>query len=135
MADCVFCKIAAGEIPSHRVYEDDLTIAFMDIGQVNPGHVIVAVKPHAETIFDLTPDQAAAAFRTTHSVARAVRAAFDPEGLTVLQANGRAGFQTLPHFHLHVLPRHTDDGVTLTWPAKNPPADQLAEYATRIKVE
>jgi len=135
MTDCVFCKIVSGEIPSHQVYEDDLTIAFMDIGQVNPGHVIVAVKPHAETIFDLTQDQAAAAFRTTHSVARAVKAAFDPEGLTVLQANGRAGFQTLPHFHLHVLPRHTNDGVTLTWPAKNPPGDQLAEYAARIKVE
>lgn len=135
MTDCVFCKIVAGEIPSHQVYEDDLTIAFMDIGQVNPGHVIVAVKPHAETIFDLTQDQAAAAFRTTHSVALAVKAAFEPEGLTVLQANGRAGFQTLPHFHLHVLPRHTNDGVSLTWPAKNPPGDQLAEYAARIKVE
>jgi histidine triad (HIT) family protein len=135
MTDCVFCKIVAGEIPSHQVYEDDLTIAFMDIGQVNPGHVIVAVKPHAETIFDLTQHQAAAAFRTTHSVARAVKAAFEPEGLTVLQANGRAGFQTLPHFHLHVLPRHTNDGVSLTWPAKNPPGDQLAEYAARIKVE
>lgn len=135
MADCVFCKIVTGEIPCHRVYEDDSTIAFMDIGQVNPGHVIVAVKPHAETFFDLTQDQAASAFRTAHRVAGAVKTAFDPEGLTVVQANGKAGFQTVPHFHLHVLPRHTDDGVTLTWPAKNPPADQLAEYAAKIKVE
>ena len=134
MDDCVFCRIVAGEIPAHRVYEDDLTIAFMDIGQVNPGHVLVAVKEHAGTILDLTPDQAAAAFRTTHGVANAVQAAFEPEGITVLQANGAAGFQTVPHFHLHVLPRHTDDGVTLTWPAKNPPADQLAQYAAMIKV-
>ena len=135
MTDCVFCKIVADEIPSHRVYEDDSTIAFMDIGQVNPGHVIVAVKPHAETIFDLTQDQAAAVFRTAHRVATAVKTAFDPEGLTVVQANGEAGFQTVPHFHLHVLPRHTDDGVALTWPAKNPPAAQLAEYAAMIKAE
>jgi histidine triad (HIT) family protein len=134
MDDCVFCKIVAGEIPSHRVYEDDLTIAFMDIGQVNPGHVIVAVRRHAETILDLTQDEAAAAFRTTHGVASAVKAAFEPEGFTVLQANRRAGFQTVPHFHLHVLPRHADDGVTLTWPAKNPPAEQLAEYAAMIKM-
>ena len=134
MSDCVFCQIVAGEIPSHRVYEDDVTVAFMDIGQVNPGHVIVAVKEHAETILDLTEDQAAAAFRTAHSVAGAVQAAFDPEGFTLLQANGRAGFQTVPHFHLHVLPRHTDDGVTLSWPAKNPPTEQLAEYAAMIKV-
>ena len=132
MTDCVFCKIVAGEIPAHRVHDDDLTVAFMDIGQVNPGHVIVAVKSHAETILDLTPEEAAAAFRTARRVARAVDAAFQPEGLTVLQANRTAGFQTVPHFHLHVLPRHTDDGVTLTWPAKNPPTEELAEYAARI---
>ncbi len=75
MNDCVFCKIVAGELPCHRVDDDDLTIAFMDIGQVNPGHVIVAVKAHAETILDLTPDQAGAAFRTARRVARAVDAA------------------------------------------------------------
>jgi len=134
MADCVFCKIVGGDIPAHSVYQDDFTIAFMDLGQVNPGHVIVAVKPHLETIFDLEPDQAAAAFRTVNRVATALKSEFDPEGLTILQANRRAGFQTIPHFHVHVLPRHTDDGVTLTWPAKNPPAEQLAELAARIKV-
>ena len=135
MTDCVFCRIVAGELPCHRVDEDDLTIAFMDIGQVNPGHVIVAVKSHAATILDLTPDQAGAAFRTAHRVARAVEAAFEPEGLTILQANRPVGFQTLPHFHMHVLPRHSDDGVTLTWPAKHPPDEELAAYAQRIKPE
>jgi histidine triad (HIT) family protein len=133
--DCVFCKIVAGEIPCHRVAEDDLTIAFMDIGQVNPGHVIVAVKSHAETIMDLTPDQAGAAFRTARRVARAVEAAFEPEGITVLQANRPVGEQTVPHFHMHVVPRHTDDGLVITWPAKHPPADELAAYAQRIKPE
>lgn len=133
MTDCVFCRIVAGEAPAHRVHEDDLTIAFMDMGQVNPGHVLVAVKSHAETILDITPDQAAAAFRAAQQIARAVDAAFKPEGLTILQANREAGFQTVSHFHLHVLPRHTDDGVTLTWPAKNPPADALADYAARIR--
>lgn len=133
MTDCAFCRIVAGKVPAHRVHEDDLTIAFMDMGQVNPGHVLVAVKSHAETILDITPDQAAAAFRSAHQVARAVDAAFKPEGLTILQANRGAGFQTVSHFHLHVLPRHPDDGVTLTWPAKNPPAEALAEYAARIR--
>ena len=133
MTDCVFCRIVAGEIPAHRVHEDDLTIAFMDVGQVNPGHVLVAVKSHAETILDVTADEAAAAFLTAHQVARAVDAAFKPEGLTILQANREAGFQTVSHFHLHVLPRHADDGVTITWPAKNPPAETLADYAARIR--
>ena len=134
MAECVFCKIVAGEIPAHTVYQDDFTIAFMDLGQVNPGHVIVAVKPHRETIFDLEPDEAALAFRTANRVATALRSELDPEGLTILQANRPAGFQTVPHFHMHVLPRHTNDGVTLTWPTKNPPAEELAELAGRIKV-
>jgi histidine triad (HIT) family protein len=135
MADCVFCKIVAGELPCYRVDEDDSTIAFMDIGQVNPGHVIVALKSHAETILDLTPDQAGAAFRTARRVARAVEAAFEPEGITILQANRPVGEQTVPHFHMHIVPRHTDDGLVITWPAKDPPADELAAYAQRIKPE
>jgi histidine triad (HIT) family protein len=135
MADCVFCKIVAGELPCYRVDEDDSTIAFMDIGQVNPGHVIVALKSHAETILDLTPDQAGAAFRTARRVARAVEAAFEPEGITILQANRPVGEQTVPHFHMHVLPRHPDDGVKIIWPAKHPPAEQLVAYAARIKPE
>ena len=134
MSDCIFCKIVAGEIPAHKVYEDDQTLAFMDIGQVNPGHVIVALKPHAATLFDISQEQAGAVFRTVHKVAAAVRSAFSPEGLTVLQANCKAGWQTIPHFHLHVLPRHGDDGVVLTWPAKNPPQAELAALAARIRV-
>jgi histidine triad (HIT) family protein len=132
MRDCVFCRIVAGELPAHAVFQDDLTLAFMDAGQVNPGHVIVAVKDHVEDIFDLSSDQAAAAFQTAHRVAKAVKLAFEAEGLTILQANGKAAWQTVPHFHLHVLPRAIDDGVTMTWPTKNPPPARLAEYAARI---
>jgi histidine triad (HIT) family protein len=132
-AECVFCSIVAGETPSHRVHEDDLTLAFMDIGQVNPGHVLVAVKAHSETVLDITAEEAAAAFRTAHRVARLIESAFRPEGLTILQANRAAGFQTVPHFHLHVLPRHSEDGVTITWPAKFPAAEQLSAYAARIR--
>jgi len=135
MAECVFCKIVAGEIPVARVYEDDRTLAFMDAGQVNPGHVLVAAKAHAETFMDIDQDTAAAMARTANKVAKAVEAAFAPEGVTLLQANRPAGFQTVPHVHLHVLPRHTDDGVALTWPAKNPPADELKKLAARIAVE
>ena len=133
-SDCVFCKIAGGDIPVHRIHEDDLALAFMDAGQVNPGHAIVIVKPHLETIADLSPDQAASAFRVVNRIARALKAAFNPEGLTILQANGVAGGQAVPHFHLHVLPRHRNDGVSLTWPPKNPPADELAGFAARIRV-
>jgi histidine triad (HIT) family protein len=128
--DCLFCKIGRGEIPSHRVHEDALTLAFMEDG---PGHVIVAVQPHLETIVDLSSDQAAAVFGAVHQVARPVMAALEPDGLTIVQANGAAGGQTVPHFHLHVLPRYANDGVSLTWPRKNLPADELARLASQIR--
>src|SRR3546814_15288792 len=82
------------------------SLAFMGAGQVNPGHVIVASKHPCATILDLTDDQAAAMFRTAARVARAVEAAFAPAGITILQANKPAGWQTVPPVHLHVLPRH-----------------------------
>jgi histidine triad (HIT) family protein len=135
MAETVFSKIIAGEVPCAKVYEDDDTIAFMDTGQVNPGHVVVATKKPAETILDLDDALASALFRTAAKVARAVEAAFRPDGLTILQANRPAGWQTVPHVHLHVLPRHKDDGVTITWPRKNPSLDDLKALAAKIRIE
>ena len=134
MQASVFTKIIQREIPAAIVYEDEHTIAFMDAGQVNPGHVIVATKKQVETVLDLDDELAGAMFRTAAKVARAVDRAFAPEGITILQANKAAGWQTVPHVHLHVLPRHTGDGVGLTWPAKNPPLAQLHVLAGRISV-
>lgn len=133
MDECIFCKIANGEVPAAVVYEDEQTMAFMDIGQVNPGHVIVAVKPHIRDIYTLTDEMAAAFFQTAARVARAVKKAMQPEGVTLLQANEEVGFQTVFHLHLHVLPRHPDDGVTLTWPAKNPAMEELDRLAQQVK--
>lgn len=130
---CIFCRLAAGEIPAARVHEDELTLAFMDTGQVNPGHVLVATRRHAATLLDITPEEAAAVMQTAQRVAQAVRAAFDPPGLTLLQANGREGDQTVFHFHLHVVPRHAQDGIALTWPRKEPPAEVLQGYAARLR--
>lgn len=130
---CIFCRLSAGEIPAARVYEDELTLAFMDIGQVNPGHVLVATRRHAATLLDITPEEAAAVMQTAQRVAQAVRAAFDPPGLTLLQANGREGDQTVFHFHLHVVPRHAQDGIALTWPRKEPPAEVLQGYAEQLR--
>ena len=133
MTDCIFCKIVAKAIPATVVHEDEHTLAFMDIGQVNPGHVLVAVKRHAENLYELDDAQAAAALRSAARVARAIRAAFDPQGLSVYQANGKAAGQTVFHFHMHLVPRHEADGMALTWPVKNPPREKLAEYAEKIR--
>ena len=133
MSDCVFCKIVAGQIPSTRVYEDEHTLAFMDIGQVNPGHVLVAAKKHADNLYALDDAQVAALARTGARVARAIRDAFKPEGLSVYQANGKAAGQTVFHYHVHLLPRHAGDGMELTWPVKNPPRETLEGYADKIR--
>lgn len=135
MQPSVFTRIIRGELPAAKVYEDEHTFAFMDAGQVNPGHVIVATRRQVETILELDDELAGALFRTAARVARAVDAAFRPGGITVLQANRPAGWQTVPHVHLHVLPRHQGDGVELVWPRKEPPLAQLLELAARIRVE
>lgn len=134
MSQTVFERIIAGELPCAKVYEDDLVFAFMDAGQVNPGHVIVATRKPFETLLDADEASAAALFVAAHRIARAVDQAFRPAGITVLQANRAAAWQTVPHLHLHVLPRHADDGVTLTWPRKNPPLEELRALATRIAI-
>lgn len=131
--DCVFCRLLEGEIPATRVWEDELTLAFMDIGQVNPGHVLVASKRHADTLLDATPDEAAAVMRTAQRVAFAIRAAFGAPGISLYQMNGREGEQTVFHFHMHVLPRHADDGVGLTWPRKEPPREMLEQNAECLR--
>lgn len=133
MSECVFCRIVAGQVPSTRVHEDDLTVAFMDIGQVNPGHVLVAVRSHAENLYALNEAQASAVQRSVLRVARAIRDAFAPQGLSVYQANGKAAGQTVFHYHVHLVPRHEDDGMALTWPVKNPPREQLEQHAARIR--
>ncbi len=133
MTDCVFCKIVAGNIPANVVYGDEHSIAFMDIGQVNPGHVLVATRAHLENVFALDDEQAGAVFRATARVARAVREAFAPQGVTLYQANGKAASQTVFHFHVHVLPRWEHDGMHLAWPAKNPPREQLEAYAAKVR--
>ena len=133
MAECIFCKLVAKQIPASIVVEDEATLAFMDLGQVNPGHVLVASKAHAENIYELDEPQAAAVFRTTARVARAVRAAFDPPGLSIYQANGKPAGQTVFHFHLHVLPRHEGDGMQLVWPVKNPLREQLEKYCAQLR--
>jgi histidine triad (HIT) family protein len=133
MENCVFCKLIAGQIPATVVYQDEHTIAFMDIGSVNPGHMLVAAKPHVENVFGLDDTLAAAVMCTTARVARALKASLAPEGVNLFQANGAAAEQTVFHFHIHVLPRRVGDGMKLVWPAKNPPREALEATAARIR--
>lgn len=133
MDDCVFCSIVRGEIPATKVFEDDMTLAFMDIGSVNPGHMLVAAKAHIENLYGADDALAGALLRTTTRVARAARHALQPQGLSLFQANEKAGGQTVFHLHIHVLPRWENDGMDLVWPVKNPPRGELERVAALLR--
>jgi histidine triad (HIT) family protein len=134
MTDTVFTRIVRREIPAAIVFEDEQIIAFMDAGQVNPGHVLVATKRQVETVMELSEAEAGHLFAIATRVAKAVQAAFQPTGMTLLQTNKPDGWQTVPHVHVHVLPRHANDGVGLEWPRKDPPLAELQALAARISV-
>ena len=131
-ADCVFCKIRDGQLPSMRVYEDDRTFCIMDINPLTPGHCLVIIKNHSATLFDADPEDLQAAIATAQTVAGAIRTALKPDGLNVLQANGTAAFQSVPHFHLHLIPRFNNDGKGFDW--KLVPGDRAAIVTAGEKI-
>ena len=133
MTDCVFCSILAGEIPSMKVYEDERTVCIMDINPLNSGHCLVLTKAHAATIFEAAPEDLAAAIGTAQKVALAMRTALNPDGLNVLQANGAAAFQSVPHFHLHLIPRWSNDGKGFDWKPVAGNREQIMKNGERIR--
>jgi len=111
MADCIFCKIVKGEIPSAKVYEDDDMLAFLDINPVSPGHTLVIPKHHCELATDLPVEQMVVVARVLPMVCRAVVKATHAEGFNIFQSNGRCAGQEIMHVHFHVIARRTGDGI------------------------
>lgn len=130
---CVFCRIVAGTIPCFKLYEDDETLAFMDINPVHDGHCLVIPKAHYPTVFVLPAEAFAAAGRTAIKIATAVNAALAPDGLNLLQSNGPGAAQSVPHFHLHILPRRIDDALVVNWQLTSGDRARIAETAERIR--
>ena len=133
MADCVFCMIRDGKIPSAKVYDDERTLAFMDINPLTRGHCLVVTKAHAATLYDAEVEDLKAAVATAKKVAGALRKALSPDGLNVLQANGAAAFQSVPHFHLHLIPRWTGDGKGFDWKVVPGIREEIMGTADRIR--
>jgi histidine triad (HIT) family protein len=127
----VFAKILRGEIPSNRVYEDDDTVALMDIMPRADGHLLVIPKTPCRNMLDATPEQLAAVMATVQKMAHAVKEAFDADGVTVQQFNEAAGGQEVFHLHVHVLPRH--EGVSIRPPGKMGDFDLIAQHADKIR--
>ena len=132
-ADCVFCKIRDGQIPSAKVYEDERTFAIMDINPLNPGHCLVITKAHAQTLFDSTESDLGAAIATARRVGVALVKALKPDGVNMLQANGAAAFQSVAHFHLHLIPRSVRDGKGFDWKLVAGNRDDIFANAEKIR--
>lgn len=126
---CPFCAIAAGEAPAAIVADEGSVLAFMDLRQANPGHVLVVPRRHAADFYALTPAEAGQAMQLAQRVAQALRAQCDPPGLNLWQSNGRAAGQEVFHFHLHVQPRQEGDGLLRVYPQGVPAPAAMEELA------
>jgi histidine triad (HIT) family protein len=135
VAQCIFCEITAGRAPADIVYEDNLTAAFVDPRQHNPGHVLVVPRAHINDIRQLDARTGGALMETLIKLARAVDKAFPNEGMSVWHSVGPAAFQEVPHLHLHVHPRRLGDGLLRIYPGVPVDADPAdrAEYAERLR--
>jgi histidine triad (HIT) family protein len=133
MTDCVFCKIRDGQIPSMKIFEDERTLAFMDINPLISGHCLVVTKAHAASLFEADVVDLQAAITTAQRVAVAIRDGLKPDGLNMLQANGAAAFQSVLHYHLHLIPRWTNDGKGFDWKLQPGNREQIMKVGERLR--
>ncbi len=134
--ECIFCRIARGEIPSKKVFEDSESFAFLDINPRNPGHTLVIPKKHVETLMDMEEEDAGALFMSVHKVAGKVMAATKAQGLSISQSNGTAAGQLVSHAHFHIIPRFANEGppgLESMLPSKRFDEKTLDQIAASIK--
>ncbi|MDP6381407.1 MAG: HIT family protein, partial [Phycisphaerae bacterium] len=117
--DCIFCRIADGELPSTKIFENDRMLCFMDISPIAEGHVLLIPKEHYKTITDMPAELVGEMFSQVPRLGRAVMDATKAEGINVLQNNGRCAGQVVSHLHVHLIPRWSEDGLGFRWPAKD----------------
>lgn len=131
--DCIFCKIANGEIPSATIYENSDFRVILDVAPANRGHALIIPKEHFKDIFDIDAVTAGKLFSLATEVARAMKSVLHCDGLNIVQNNGLIAGQTVFHFHLHLIPRYEGDGVKLTWEQHESDSADLQELAREIR--
>lgn len=133
--DCIFCKIVAGEIPSAKVYEDEDVYAFLDLSQVAKGHTLVIPKKHSRNLYDTSPEVAGKLFEVVPKIAKALKAAYDPLGMNLLNNNEAEANQSVFHLHLHLIPKYElGQGFDVHWETNEDlySPEDLAEIAEKI---
>jgi histidine triad (HIT) family protein len=131
--DCAFCAIVAGSAPAEVVGENERALAFMDINPATDGHTLVVSKAHAEDIWDLEPEAGGEVWALAREIADAMRAGLEPDGLTLFQANAKAGWQDVFHFHLHLVPRWVGDDLVKPWRPSGSRREGIGDAAERIR--
>ena len=132
--ECIFCAIVEGKIPAAKVYENEHVFAFMDISPANPGHLVVIPKQHYRNIFDIPAEVASKIMEAVVPLATAIREALNPDGLNLIQNNEAAGFQTVFHFHIHLIPRWKTDSLQPLWqPRREGNIEEISNVATKIR--
>jgi histidine triad (HIT) family protein len=132
--DCIFCKIVAGEVPSTIVDEDERTIAFMDISPATRGHALVIPREHSTDLLSITLEDLDACMRAAQRLAHRAKEALGAEGINVLNSCGQAAWQTVFHFHIHVIPRYSDDPLKLPWIPGEGDLDEIKKTAEELRV-
>lgn len=130
--DCLFCKIAAGQIPATRVREDERTIAFMDINPATRGHLLVIPREHSADLLDVGADDLAACLMASKELARRLKEKLGADGVNLLNSCGRDAWQTVFHFHVHVIPRYAGDPLRLPWMPEPGDRDEIAAAAAAL---
>lgn len=131
--DCIFCKIAAGEIPAARIYEDETVVAFLDIGPLSEGHTLVIPREHIACLDECPADVLGAVMAVVKKVAPAVQTATQAEGYNVLCNKGRSAGQLVEHLHFHIIPRRSGDGLFARWPAGKYEGERMQTVAEEIR--
>jgi histidine triad (HIT) family protein len=131
--DCLFCGIVAGSIPSQTIASDERTMAFMDINPATPGHALVIPRRHSTDLLEIGPDDLAATTTAAQRLARRMKDVLDADGVNLINACGAAAWQSVFHFHIHVVPRYEDDPLELPWTPSEGDTDEITRIAARLR--
>lgn len=130
--DCIFCKLANGEIPSRTLYEDEQFRVILDLGPATKGHALILPKEHADNLYELPEELASACLVVARRMAVRMRETLKCDGLNLVQNNGEVAGQTVEHFHLHLIPRYRNDGQKIGWAPGKPSEEELEEIRRQI---
>ena len=131
--DCLFCGIIAGSIPSQTIDSDEHTVAFMDIAPATPGHALVVPRAHSADLLEIGEKDLSATMLAAQRLARRMKVVLDADGINLINACGAAAWQTVFHFHIHVVPRYEHDPLKLPWVPEEGDPDEIAKVAARLR--